>query len=289
MSAPKNSSLGRGLGDLLGGVPETIGVARHPSAPSVRETVPAAAPDPVVPVPVEPPAQTQAAPEHVVAPVASSWATPRHLVVMGTCLLVVLLGGVALGVFIGRPRPVPVAVVPPPVAVEPRVVVVTNTVRIAPAPAAPRPVVDASEFKELEAEGLATEVGPDGTVRLVFASPLFSSRLVRDPEQYELLVKVGGILARHAGQWDVQVTGYTDATPLKNGGPFRDNQELGLARAVEVMRHFWRQAHIPMAMMQASSAGGENPLFPGDDEATRRLNRTVTISIRPAPALPPGE
>ena len=289
MPTPKNNSLGRGLGDLLGGVPETIGVARHSSAPSVRDTDPVAAPDPVVPVPDELPAPTPAAPEHFVAPAASSWATPRHLVVMGVCLLPVLLGGVGLGVIIGRSRPAPIAAVPPPVAVGPRVVVVTNTVRIAPAPAAPRPAVDAVEFKELETEGLATEVGLEGSVRLAFAAPLFSSRLVRDPEQDELLAKVGGILARHAGRWDVRVTGYSDATPLKKGGPFRDNQELGLARAVEVMRYFRRQANVPMAMMQASSAGGETPLFPGDDEATRRLNRTVTISIRTAPGLSPGE
>ena len=30
MPPPKNSSLGRGLGDLMGGLPQTIGVAKHP-------------------------------------------------------------------------------------------------------------------------------------------------------------------------------------------------------------------------------------------------------------------
>ena len=282
MPAPKNNSLGRGLGSLIEGVPETIGVARHPSAPPVRDTVPVAAPDSGVSLPDEPPAPTQAAPESVSETTPSQWATPRHLILMGACLLPVLLGGVGLGVVIGRPRLAPV-VATSPVAAAPRVVVVTNTVRIAPAPAIRQPVIDAREFKALEAEGLVTACESNTTVRLAFAEPLFSSRLVLDPEQDELLMQVGAILARHAGQWDVRVTGHADATPLRNGGSFRDNQELGLARAVEVIRYFWRQAHVPMTMMHAASDGDERLLFPGDDEATRQRNRTVTLSIRTRP------
>lgn len=289
MPAPKNNSLGRGLGDLLGGVPETIGVARQVPTPPGAEPVPAAVPDPAVSAPSEPPAPAQAAPESITETTTPSrWATPRHLLLMGACLLPVLLGGFAMGYFIGRPRLAPVAATPP-VAVAPRVVVVTNTVRIAPVPAIRQPAVETGEFKALEGEGLVTEVARDNTVRLIFEAPLFSTRLVLDPEQVGLLGKVGGILARHAGQWDVRITGHADATPLRNGGACRDNYELALARAAEVMRYFWRHERVPMTMMHAASYGDEKPPFPGEDEDSRRLNRTVTISIRTAPGLPPGE
>ena len=283
MPAPKNNSLGRGLGSLIEGIPETIGVARHPSAPLVRDTVPVSAPDPGVSLPDETSSPTQAAPESVSVTTPSRWATPRHLILMGSFLLPVLLGGVVMGVVIGRPRLAP-GVATLPVVAAPRVVVVTNTVRItAPAPAIHQPGIDIGEFKALEAEGLVPSCESNTTVRLAFAEPLFSSRVVLDPEQDELLMQVGAILARHAGQWDVRVTGYADATPLKNGGPFRDNQELGLARAVEVIRYFWHQANVPMTMMHAASNGDGRLLFPGDDEATRRRNRTVTILIRTRP------
>ena len=205
--------------------------------------------------------------------------------------LLVFLVGVSAGYIIwhsaakSETRPAPVA--------QPRVVVVTNRV-VVPAPA-PVPsqrseeAVDGSEFKALEGSGIVSHLDGHGVLSLAFAAPLFSSRTTLDSDQEPCLGEVGAVLLRHVGQWEVVVTGHTDATPLKSGGALRDNKELGLARAVEVVRHLSRIEGVPMPMLRATSAGGLEPLFPGDDDASRRRNRTVTMQIRMVPAFPADE
>jgi OmpA family len=282
MPPPKNSSLGRGLGDLMGGLPQTIGVAKHPvpATPATQDPVavpvtPEACPRPEVCADVSPPP---------VLPVAlasetretAHW-TFQRLALIASGIIVLFLTGAGAGAFAVHRFAVPgetrVTELPA------RVVVVTNTV-IALTPVTMPEPLSVSEFQPLENDGVTCLAGSNGIATLVFETPLFLSRAAFDQDQAGLLSRVGEILARHAGEWDVTVTGHTDAAPLKNVAGFRDNHELGLARAMETVRLLYRNAHVPMTMLHATSAGEENPPFPGDDSESRRNNRTVTLSIR---------
>lgn len=140
--------------------------------------------------------------------------------------------------------------------------------------------VDPAAFTALVDRGMKVE--PEGTgVRLTFDAPLFTYRANLDSSQQELLKAVGSVLAVHSNDWSVVVTGHTDATPLRGSSPYRDNTELGLARASEVVRFLWREAGVPGRMVRVASAGDAAPLFPGDDPATQRRNRTATLRILP--------
>ena len=142
------------------------------------------------------------------------------------------------------------------------------------------PKLDGSEFSALASEGLSLTMGSNGEACVVFVSPLFSSRVALAGAAAGLLNKVGEILVRHAGEWDVVVMGHTDAVPLRGNGLYRDNKELGLARAVEGVRYLIREAGVPAAMLYAATAGEVDPPYPGDDAESRMKNRTVTLKIR---------
>jgi flagellar motor protein MotB len=144
----------------------------------------------------------------------------------------------------------------------------------------PVPELDGAEFSALASEGLSLTMGSNGEACVVFDAPLFSSRAVLAGEAAGILKKVGEILVRHAGEWDVVVMGHTDAVPLRGNGLYRDNKELGLARAVEGVRYLIREAGVPAAMLYAATAGEEDPPYPGDDAKSRIKNRTVTLKIR---------
>jgi flagellar motor protein MotB len=145
----------------------------------------------------------------------------------------------------------------------------------------PGATVDPAAFVTLVDRGVTVEAEGAG-VRLTFDAPLFTYRASLDASRHELLRAVGGVLAGHSNGWSVVVTGHTDATPLRGQSPYRDNAELGLARASEVARFLWREAGVPAGMVRVASAGDAAPLFPGDDPATQRRNRTATLRIVPA-------
>lgn len=271
MAPPKNGSLGRGLGDLLGGVPDTIGVAGAPTPPPVVPTIqPPSPPMPPIP-PVAPPVQ----PVVTLPGAVKSYWTPAHVIMAFVGGLSFILVGVAIGMWTLSRRKVE----PAPARMEPHVVIVTNTVVLPPEPVR-IPVVDAAELLSLNSSGVMVVTERNGTARVSFAYPLFSSRVILDPARNSLLDQLGAILGRHAGDWDVRVIGHTDAAAIRGSSLYRDNKELGLARATEVIRYFCRHTAVPASMLTAATAGEDNPPFPGDDPESSRKNRTVTLVIQ---------
>lgn len=298
MPPPKNGSLGRGLGDLLGGVPETIGVAGVPQPPiekppAAAVPVPEAAMTPPVAIPTTVEVDAGISPDRVVA--KPFWNPSRVLMAFAAGLLLILIGaGIGMwasppsGPEIRRlgetPRPTehdvistggaqPSSLQSPSGGVgpaEPELI-----------PEAPKPAtVDPSVFQPLEASGIRVTPEGDGAVRLVFDVPVFSSRVALDPDQTSCLDQLGSLMATYSSEWDARVVGHTDAVPLRSSGMYRDNKELGLARAVEVIRYLCRHTDVPASMLSAATAGEESPPFPGDDPESRLKNRTVTIVIR---------
>ena len=234
-----------------------------------RETV-----SPVIPV-----SDSEAPAENVRE--ARCWTPARVLRVCGMASLLLALGA-GVGLWFGQvghdESQVAQVQVPPAPAPEP-------IVKPVPVVEAPRtvqklPELDVSDFKVLESEGLTLAMESNGMARVTFDAPLFSSRTALAAQGSVLLSKIGAVLSRHSVEWEVVVTGHTDAVPLRGSGLYRDNKELGLARALEVVRYLMREANVPAAMLQAATAGEENPPFPGEDVDSCRKNRTVTLQIR---------
>ena len=277
----KNGSLGRGLGDLLGGVPENLGVAgaSRPNRVPPESVVPEGASE----IPASQSSALQPAadggassrePASLNSPVEKrSWTPVRAAMafVAGIGLVVV---GAGMGVWLSQK---------PLVAIPERIVLVTNTVvktvMAQPAPSVVSARVDVAELQALEGQGLKGVVEGDGSARIIFDEPVFSSRVVLDPGRTGLLEQLGEVLASHSSDWDVQVTGHTDTVPPRTGGPYRDNNELGLARATEVVRYLLRHTEVPASMIHTATAGENQPPFPGDDAESHRKNRTVTLQI----------
>jgi flagellar motor protein MotB len=190
--------------------------------------------------------------------------------------LLLILMGVGLGMW-AAPRPEPHGPVAAPV------VFVTNTLSLPAEPSPPEAVVDVSDLDSLKAVGLRVNQQSGGVVKITFEAPVFSSRVVLDPDQRPVLQQLGKVLAKHAGEWEVRIVGHTDSVPMRGSGLYRDNKELGLARAMEVMRVLCREANVPASMMVAATAGDENSPFAGNDPEASRKNRTVTLVIRLVP------
>ena len=295
MPPPKNGSLGRGLGDLMGNLPSTIGVAGVPVKSEVRDqkSEVRSQESEIQEIPhgrAKPPAEpslhqevvrpmADPVPDSVPVVVVENCWTPARMVMVCVAVLAFLSAGTAIGLWMGndKSRSLPAE---PSAAPSERIIIVTNTITVSPEPVTPA-ALDATDLQSLATNGLTIMTESNGTLRLLFESPLFSSRVTLDPDQSELMSQVGAVLAAHANEWEVLVTGHTDATPLRNSGGFRDNKELGLARATEVVRFLGRHG-VPASMMLASTAGEDHPPFPGDDVDSRRKNRTVTMLIRPA-------
>jgi hypothetical protein len=203
--------------------------------------------------------------------------------------LVVVYGGAALviGVMLGRrgtlqtAEPqypvVPLLPEPPVTLVVTQMVETVRTVEVRP----PVRAVDGAEIRALGWDGLRVESLSNGVIRVVVGRPLFRTRSVLAAE--DALKELGAIFRRHPDDWRVSVVGHTDAVPFTGTGACRDNRELGLARATEVVRFLMRDAAVPAAMLQAGTAGENDPPFSGDDEAARLKNRTVTFWISRAP------
>jgi flagellar motor protein MotB len=146
-----------------------------------------------------------------------------------------------------------------------------NTIRLN---ETPTPAWSAS----LNIEGVqATTIG--NTTTLTFQDAVFSRHTTFDPQAERLLGEVAETLGRLERPLVIQVLGHTDDTPMRGGGPYRDNYDLGLARATRVVQFLRHQANLTNATFSAASQGEDHPPYPNDSPANRRSNRTVTLEI----------
>lgn len=76
----------------------------------------------------------------------------------------------------------------------------------------------------------------------------------------------------------VVITGHTDNVPL-SGGQYRDNWELGAARAASVVREITASGVLPSAELVATSKGDTEPIASNDTEEGRARNRRIEIEI----------
>ena len=76
-----------------------------------------------------------------------------------------------------------------------------------------------------------------------------------------------------------QVAGHTDNDPVRHSR-FRDNWELSVMRAVNVVRVL-QQAGVPGKMLSAAGYAEFQPVRPNDTPENKKFNRRIEIQIIP--------
>jgi flagellar motor protein MotB len=117
------------------------------------------------------------------------------------------------------------------------------------------------------------------TTTLTFVEPVFSHHTTLSPQAGAVLRQAAAALVQTEPSLVIQVRGHTDDTPMRGGGPYRDNYALGLARATRVVQFLRYDVGLTNAILSATSQGDEAPPFPNDTPAGRLKNRTVSLTI----------
>lgn len=236
-------NLGRGLGDLIGEVSQVRAMPnRAPAAPA-----PSATPPP---------------PEPAITP-------GRNFPMIPLLLGLAVCACAVLGFLLWKK--------PPPEVVER---IVEKEVRVeVPAPPPPR---DARGDWALQPGLDGLHVQPLGSsTRWIFKQPVFQSRDELSADAEKRLALVARLFLPHAASCVIQVDGHTDEVPARPGADGAESIELGYRRALAAARVL-RKAGVPTAAIRLGSPGVSQAPYPNTSEEGRRLNRTVTVTIRPA-------
>ncbi len=122
-------------------------------------------------------------------------------------------------------------------------------------------------------------VAADGMHTVTFDEGLFSGAVQLKPQADRNLRALAKQLAPFGRRARIIVIGCTDDTPLHSQSRFRDNKELGLARAIKVMNVMREAGPLSEAEFRTISMGGEWSPHPNDTPANRAKNRTVVLQI----------
>lgn len=170
---------------------------------------------------------------------------------------------------------------PPPAEVTATVPAVVPVAPVVNEPPARRAMVPAPNWKVKGA--VATLQGT--TIHVRFEQAIFvSSEKISLKGMQALRAVVKKLLTMKKGA-RVTVIGYTDNIPLsKPTLQFRSNEELAELRAKVALDHLASFARANKALEFIPKAGTqEEAPYPNDTAKSRRLNRTVTLEITPAP------
>jgi len=148
-------------------------------------------------------------------------------------------------------------------------------------PVAPPPPVPAKDWK---VKGTVATV-QGSTIHVRFEDAIFVSSEKISIKGMRALKAVAKKLVTMKEGARVAVIGHTDDIPLtKPTLQFRSNRELAALRAKVAVDHLAQFARKNKALefVPETGAPSETP-YPNDSSANRRLNRTVTLQLTPAP------
>jgi flagellar motor protein MotB len=94
-----------------------------------------------------------------------------------------------------------------------------------------------------------------------------------------LLTTLGRHLEPYRNNLGIRVVGYTDHSPMMRNGGFKDNNALGMARAVTVYEFLRWNTEIPSVALSLASNGDVGAPYSASGEATSARNRTVVIRV----------
>ena len=96
------------------------------------------------------------------------------------------------------------------------------------------------------------------------------------PRAYPILDRVAELLGKTSNR--IQVEGHTCNLPLR-GSRYRNNLELSVARAMNVLNYLEREKGLPSNRFSVAGYGSTRPIRPNDSEENRRGNRRVEIVL----------
>ena len=172
----------------------------------------------------------------------------------------------------------PVEPVAMPVAQAPAAAVVA-----APPPVAPASVVEMPVLNWKIPGTVATQNG--GAILLRFEDPVFVSADNISIEGMRALKAVAAKLVAAKISGRVLVTGYTDDVPLtKPTAQFKSNDDIAAARGKVAADHLAQFARANKGLVfEAKGGAASQAPYPNDSPQNRRLNRTATVQVIPAP------
>ena len=158
------------------------------------------------------------------------------------------------------------------------------------APAAPKtapvavPVQPAAPADDWKIAG-TTATRKGNAIQIVFAAPVFVSADNISIEGMNALKALAARLVALKTSARVLVIGYTDDVPLSAPtAKFKSNADLAAARAQVAVEHLAQLARANKGVVFEAVAGEPTQApYPNDSPQNRRLNRTVTLQVVPAP------
>jgi len=133
-------------------------------------------------------------------------------------------------------------------------------------------------YPRVKAPGVSTKFTTT-TCTMTFEQPVFTSMATISTAAKTQLKQIAMQVRDYMGDFTLTVRGHTDNVPLRGKGLYRNNQELGLARAKAVHAFLASEGKLSARSMEVVSAGDKDPPFPNDKVETRRKNRTVVLIL----------
>ncbi len=132
--------------------------------------------------------------------------------------------------------------------------------------------------KLVEVDGISFE-NNNMELLIKFNEGLFSNG-IKFKHFYEPTIKqLAKTLETYSGNIIIMILGCSDTIPLKGSIQFKNNHDLGLARANYVYNIFYQNSRIATESLIFGSVGDTNTPFPNDSRENRMKNRTVVIKI----------
>ncbi|GHH66195.1 hypothetical protein [Promicromonospora soli] len=121
------------------------------------------------------------------------------------------------------------------------------------------------------------------SVVVTFRDPVFLAGGAETSERGGDMLE--GLADRLGDLADVEVTvvGHTSDTVPVPGGPYANNAEVGLVRALAAAQVIASGSGIPLGAVDVASVGDVDPPYPNTNEADRVRNQTVTVAVEVVP------
>ena len=132
------------------------------------------------------------------------------------------------------------------------------------------------EFQEFKASIEIAVKEEEITIRMMGEATFDTGRAVLKKNFAPLLLKIGEVLSKTKGE--IIIAGHTDNIPL-NGGPYRSNLGLSMARAGSVAEYLLKSTSIDPKRLSTMGFGEYRPLESNDTEQGRQKNRRVEIIV----------
>ncbi|MBW1980208.1 MAG: flagellar motor protein MotB [Deltaproteobacteria bacterium] len=134
-----------------------------------------------------------------------------------------------------------------------------------------------SKYEQLVSDGVEVKKSRRG-LRIRFKDRILfrAGGTKLDPEVMPLLDRLAEIIRR--SRFRVSVEGHTDDIPV-HSKRFKDNWQLSLARAIEVVKYFTEVKDLSANRFRVGGFGSSRPLVPNTSQANRQRNRRIEVFL----------